>query len=166
VGYREHPSKVTRLVGSQLVGYPSAAEENCTVWIALPDAPGEWEGVLARRASDDSAELVGIPMFAYDLNLGDTVRLVSSAERVAVVSGVAARSGNYTFRALFERESQAGEHWRRLMADLEPLGCWFDVWSEKLVAISVAGANAQEVADYLASRETRGELRYETGRSS
>jgi len=121
--------------------------------------------VLGRLASDDSAEFVGIPAFAYDLNLGDVVRPVLSAEGAAVVSEVVARSGNYTFRALFEHESRAGEHSKRLMADPEPLGCWFDVWSETLVAISAAEADAQEVADYLASRETTDELQYETGRT-
>jgi hypothetical protein len=91
--------------------------------------------------------------------------VVSSAEGAAVVSGVVSESGNYTFRALFDHESGAGERWKRLMADLEPLGCWFDVWSERLVAISVPAGNAQEVADYLASREAAGDLQYETSRS-
>ena len=163
--YREHPSKVVRLVNGQLVSYPPADEEECTLWVALPDAADEWEGVLGKQLSDDSAELVGIPVFAHDLNLGDIARVVPSAEGTAVVSGIVSASGSYTFRALFEQESHAGEHWQRLMADLELFGCWFDAWSQTLVAISAEAMNALAVADYLAAREAAGELKYETGRS-
>jgi Domain of unknown function (DUF4265) len=165
VGYREHPSKVARLVEGQFVGYPPAEEEDCTLWVALPGATDEWEGVLGRRLTDDSAELVGIPVFAYDLNLGDVARVVTSAGGALVVSGIIAASGNYTFRAMFEGESRPGEHWKRLMVDLERLSCWFDAWSETLVGISADAAKAQAVADYLAAREAAGELKYETGRS-
>src|SRR4051794_36851675 len=53
---REHPSKVVRLTNGELVGYPPACEEDCTLWIALDDAPDEWEGVLGKRLSSDTAE--------------------------------------------------------------------------------------------------------------
>jgi hypothetical protein len=108
---------------------------------------------------------VGIPVFAYDLNLGDVVRLVTSAEGAYVASDVVADSGNFTFRVMFEAESDAGEHRTRLMEDLEPLGRWFDTWSETLIAISADAAKSQAVGDYLAARESRAELKYETGRS-
>jgi len=166
VARREHPSKVVRLVEGQLVGYPAAEHEDCTLWVALPDAPDEWEGLLGRRLTGVSAEVVAIPAFAYDVNLGDVVRVLESAEGAPVVCGIVAESGNYTFRALFESAPHTGsQHWQRLMADLEPHGCWFDGWSETLIAISVGAAHAQAVADYLARRQTAGELRYETGRS-
>ena len=164
--YREHPSKVVRLAEGQLVGYPPAEEEDCTLWVALADAPDEWEGILGKRHSSDTAELVGIPVFAYDLHLGDLVSVVPSDEGGPVVSGIVADRGNFTFRVWFEREPHAAEHWRRLMEDLEPFGCWFDTWSETLVAISAAPPNSHAVADYLAGREANGEFRYETGRTS
>jgi hypothetical protein len=154
------------LVEGQLVGYPPVADEDCTLWFALPDAPDEWEGILGSRRSDDTAEVVGVPVFVYDVNLGDVVRTVSSAEGATVVSEVVVDGGNYTFRVIFDREASPGEHWKRLMKDLEPFGCWFDTWSEILVAVSVDAAKAQAVADYLATRENQGELKYETGRAS
>jgi hypothetical protein len=104
-------------------------------------------------------------VFAYDLNLGDVVRVVRSAEGAPVISELITRSSNSTFRALFERESHVGEHWKRLMGDLEPFGCWFDTWSETLVAISVDATNARSVADYLKIKESAAELKYETGRT-
>jgi Domain of unknown function (DUF4265) len=163
--HREHPSRVVRLVDGQLVGYPLAAEEDCTLWFALPDKPGEWEGILGKRQSEDTAEVVGVPVFIYDVGLGDVVRTVKSAEGADVVTEIVADGGTYTFRAFFESESFPSEHWKVLMSDLETFGCWFDTWSETVVAISADLVNSQAVADYLATRENRGELRYETGRS-
>jgi Domain of unknown function (DUF4265) len=151
-----------RTVGGELTGYPPAQEEDCTVWLALPDAPGEWEGVLGRRVSPGSAEVVGIPVFARGVNLGDVVRVVSSAEGADVVAAVVSRSGNRTFRAWFPPEGPLAAH-RRLMDDLEPYGCWFDAWSERLVAVSASSEEAPAVAAELARREAAGELTYETG---
>ena len=51
------------------------------------------------------------------------------------------------------------------MENLEPFDCWFDTWSETLIAISIAATNSQTVADYLETRESAAELKYETGRS-
>jgi hypothetical protein len=163
--FREHPSRVVRMVDGQLVAYPSATDEDCTLWFALDDKPGEWEGILGKRRSEDTAEVVGVPVFIYDVGLGDVVRTIKSDEGADVVTEIVAGGGNYTFRAFFERASFAGEHWKRLMSDLERFGCWFDTWSETVVAISADAVNSRAVADYLADRENRGELRYETGRS-
>lgn len=149
---REHPSRVVRLAAGQLVGYPPSAEEDCTLWFALTDAPDEWEGVLGKRQSDDTAEVVGIPVFVYDVNLGDVVRTVASADGAAVVSELVADAGNYTFRVFFEDEAASGEQWKPLMIDLEKFGCWFDTFSENLIAVSVDAENSQAVADYLAAR--------------
>jgi hypothetical protein len=131
----------------------------------LKDEPDEWEGILGKWLSERDAEVVGTPVFAYDLNLGDVVRVIRSAEGAPVISELITGSCNSTFRALFERESHVGEHWKRLMEDLEPFGCWFDTWSETLVAISVAATNARSVADYLKIKESAAELKYEAGRT-
>jgi hypothetical protein len=163
--YREHPSKVVRLVAGELILYPRAAESDCTLWVALMDGPDEWEGILGKWLSESDVEIVGIPVFAFDLNLGDVARVIRSAEGVPVISELVTGSSNSTFRAWFERESRAGEHWKRLMEELEPFGCWFDTWSETLVAISVAATNARSVAEYLQTKESAAELTYETGRS-
>ena len=90
-----------------------------------------------QRSSGDDVELVGIPVLAYGFGLGDLVRVAASAEGVPVAVEVVRLSGNATFRAWFAQASHPGEHWRRLMLDLEPFGCWFDTYSERLIAISV-----------------------------
>lgn len=152
------------MVEDELVGYPSARDQDCTVWVSLDDGDDEWEGLLGVRRSPDKAEIVAIPIFAYGLNLGDLVSVTRSAEGADVVTGLTADGGNFTFRAIFDQESAPGEHWRRLMSDLQPHGCWFDTWSESLIAISADGQRCNAVADYLAAREDAGELHYETGR--
>ena len=47
------------------------------------------------------------------------------------------------------------QHWRTLMTDLEPFGCWFDTWNDTLVAISAHPDQAQDVANYLRTRQQR-----------
>src|SRR4051812_3831262 len=114
--------------------------------------------------TQDSAEVVGIPVFAYDVNLADRVAIVKSAEGADVASAILLDAGNFTFRTYFETASEPGRHWRPLMTDLESLGCWFDTWDENLVAVSAAPEHAQEVSNYLSMRQGRNELQYETGR--
>lgn len=148
------------------MGYAPAQEEDCTVWFAIPDSPGDWEGILGRRAGGDRVEIVGVPIFVYDLSLGDEVQVMRSGEGADVGRRVTSASGNVAFRAAFDESPRPDHHWRSLMADLSPQECWFDTWSETLIAISAPSGSAQAVADYLAQREQRGELTYETGRRS
>ncbi len=168
--YREHASKPARLRGGELVVYEDATHEDCTVWVFHErDSEGEehWEGLLARRLPEERARICAVPVFVYDLNLGDEVSVAASAEGAAVATGLISDAGNFTFRVFFEHGvANDDEGWRALMADLEPFNCWFDVYSPRLVALSATSSHAADVADYLAERVARGELHYETGRSS
>jgi hypothetical protein len=51
------------------------------------------------------------------------------------------------------------------MEELEPFSCWFDTWSETLIAISADERNSPAVANYLNARQAGAELTYETSRS-
>ena len=166
MSYREHPSKAVRFEQGELVPYPPADAEDCTVWFPLDEARSdEWEGILGRRVANGRIELVGIPVFAYGVNLGDEVAVTRTSEGADIATAVVRDAGNYTFRVWFEQEpAHPGEHWRLLTHELAPSECWFDTWSEKLVAISASAASAQYVADYLAERERNECLHYETGR--
>jgi replicative superfamily II helicase len=46
------------------------------------------------------------------------------------------------------------------------LGCWVDIVSTRLIAISATVDTAQEVANWLASAEASGLLQYETARAN
>ena len=107
-----------------------------------------------------------MPFWAYELNLGDEVALMGSAEGAPVVTGVIADGGNFTFRVRFDGAAHDDVRWRGLMVELEQFDCWFDVRGPGLVAVSAPSAHAQTVADYLNGRERRGDLVFETGRST
>jgi hypothetical protein len=167
--YEEHPSKASAWRDGRFVVLPEAEQAGSTVWAAVetesPDSV-RWEGLLARRLPGERASVCSIPFWLYDLNLGDEVALMMSAEDEPVVTEVVADSGNHTFRVRFVDASSDDERWRELMVDLEPFECWFDVRSPGFLALSAPPAHAQGVADHLDRREQRGELLFETGRSA
>ena len=165
--FEEHPSKAAAWRYGGFVVLPDAEAEDCTIWFRLePDADSDmrWEGLLGRRLSDDRARVCAVPFWVYDLNLGDEVRIVTSAEGALIATESIHDSGNYTFRVSFNTDGEDDLSWRELQQALEPFDCWFDVRSPRFTAISCPPSHAQAVADYLASRERDGELHYETGR--
>jgi hypothetical protein len=166
--FEEHPSRASSWRDGRLVVLPEAETADSTVWFATQaDAGGEalWEGLLARRTGDDRARVCAVSFWLYDVNLGDEVSLVESAEGASVATGTLTDAGCFTFRFVFE-DAGAGDHrWHELMVELERYECWFDVRSPAFVALSAPCGHAQSVADILAAKERGGELRYETGRS-
>lgn len=74
--------------------------------------------------------------------------------------------GSYTFRVPFADPADDDVRWRELLVQLEPFGYWVDVPSSGFLAVSAPPAHAQAVADYLDGRERRGDLLFETGRST
>lgn len=138
VEFDEHPSKVSAWRDGRFVVLPDAELEDVTVWVAAEaDTEGgvKWEGLLGRRLSSDRARVCAIPFWVHDLNLGDEVRLMESAEGAPVVIGVVVDAGNYTFRVRFASARDEDPRWRALMAELEPFGCLADVRSPAFLAI-------------------------------
>ena len=166
-GYEEHPSKATSWRGGRFVVLPEGESANCTVWFVVEeDSAGvHWEGLLATGLSEDRACISAVPFWLYDLNLGDEVAVIESAERAPVATGVVRDGGNYVFRVIFEGAEYDDYRWQSLMIELEPHDCWFDVRSPSFVALSAPPAQARAVGDYLLAREQCGDLRFETGRS-
>jgi hypothetical protein len=170
VSYLEHPSKASRWRDGAFEVLPEAAVATDTVWFALP--PGEdgetvWEGLLATLPAPDRAVIAAVPVFAYDLHLGDEVEVVASAEGPLVGVRPVRDAGRFTFRVLFfDVHDPADAIWPALQQALEPFGCWFDVYSHRLVAVSVEPDVAQAVAVFLADGERAGRWQYETGRSA
>jgi hypothetical protein len=132
------------------------------VWFAY-DAE-HWEGLPAVRVGSDRVRLSGVPYWVRDLNLGDEVRVVESAEGGVVAEERVHDSTNYTYRVVFDGADADDDRWHRLMRDLTSLDCWFDVRTPGFLAISVAAEHAHDVAHCLAARK-RSELHYETGRT-
>ena len=163
--YREHPSKPVRLEPGGMVLLDAG---DCTVWFYLDD--GSWEGLAGLSVAEDVARVMAVPVFAYGIGLGDEVR-VRAGDNAA--TGLVRSAGNRTFRVVFPRTGapfprsgppEPDERWRTLLADLEPHGCWLDVYSPRLVAVSAEADRAEDVMRYLTEREERGELAFEAGR--
>lgn len=156
--YREHPGKPVRLEAGAVTMLDAG---DCTVWFYLDEAG--WEGLHARRVAEDLARVMAVPVFAYGVGLGDEVRLRAPD---SVATGLVRSAGNRTFRVVFPVQGapDPDERWRSLLTDLEPHGCWVDVYSPQLVAVSAEAERAEQVVGYLGEREERGELAFEAGR--
>jgi hypothetical protein len=166
--YEEHPSTAASWRDGQFVVFPDAEAADLTVWFgAKVGAGGDvfWEGLLAKRTGSDRARVCGVPFWVYDVNLGDEVSLVDSAEGAPVADGIVIDAGNFTFRIIFHEADASDGRWQELMVEFERYDCWFDVHSPGLVGVSAPQGHARSVADLLSAKERSGELQYETGRS-
>jgi Domain of unknown function (DUF4265) len=131
--------------------------------LAESDSPKRFEQLWTRRVSDNEFEVCCIPFFLYDLALGDVVTTVPWDDRRYVVDRVLSSSGRYTFRAWFGRSPLRPQ---AVADDLQKMGSLLEWSSRTLLAVDAADIErAQQVADYLAEREQRKELLYETGRT-
>ncbi|MGY2082225.1 DUF4265 domain-containing protein [Blastococcus sp. SYSU DS0539] len=169
--YLEHPGRVERRRDGAVEVHPEAATAPQTVWVAVyPAGDGEpaWEGLRAHPSGEGRAVVAAVPVFAYDLNLGDEVEVVPSAEGPLVAVRPVRDAGRHTYRVWFpdwpdlERDERASE----LQDELARFGCWFDVYSPRLVAVSAEPDVARAVADHLDEQERAGRLLYEVGRST
>lgn len=165
--YRLHPSLVTHWRAGVLEPWPDAAAASETVWFPLPeghDGVRYWEGLNGRLEPDGAVTVLGVPAYAYDLNLGDRVSAVRSAEGPFVATGITFDAGNYTFRYyLLDRDDKTD--WYPLAQEFAAIGCLIDVLSPHLTALSCALEASQSVADRLAQLAEQGTLQYETGRT-
>jgi hypothetical protein len=87
IEYDEHPSKASASREGRFVVLADAELEDCTVWVAAganQSTSIKWEGLLARR--DARARVCAVPFWVYDLNLGDEVAVMDSAEGAPALS--------------------------------------------------------------------------------
>lgn len=167
--YLEHPSRVARWRNGAFEVLPEASTATQTVWFIVDrQDPGDvlWEGLLTQPAGSDQAIVVAIPAFVDDVTLGDRVG-VTRHEGALVATRRLRDAGRFPFRVLFpERENTGNDtRWRDLMMELEPYGCWFDVYSYTLVALSADGEATPAVVDLLEDARRKGRLQYEAGRT-
>lgn len=166
--YRLHPALVTHWRAGVLEPWPEAAAASETVWFPLPEGPDGvryWEGLNGRLESDGSVSVLGVPAYAYDLNLGDRVTVVRSAEGPFVATGIAHAAGNNTFRFyLLDPDDETA--WYPLAQEFASMGCLIDVLTPHLTALSCAPKASQSVANRLARLGELGILEYETGHTT
>jgi hypothetical protein len=165
--YKQHPSITGRLVDGQFTPAPESLDADVTVWLALPPGADDvqvWEGLAARKAlGNDRVEVLAVPLFAYDVNYGDELSVVASAEGPLVATGVTKDRGNYTFRVWLPASALDGAA-QEVANDFGLRGCLIERYSERLIGLSCGPSEAQAVADALYADEERGRFIYETGR--
>jgi Domain of unknown function (DUF4265) len=127
------------------------------------DSPRRFEQLWARQLAENEFEVCCIPFFLYDVALGDVVRTAPHDDQRYVVDSVIRPAGRFVFRVWFGESFQPREP---IIAELHGLGALTERSSVNLLAVDAADdEQAQRVANYLATSERRGDLRYETGRS-
>lgn len=164
--YRQHPSVVAHWHDGSLQPLPEAQEARETIWFALPPEPDTeqmWEGLRGRMEMDGTATVLAVPAYLYDVNFGDRVNVMRSAENALVATGMDRGALNFTFRVLLKSEDPNA--WQPLASDLAERGCLLDFISPRFFAISCGQPPAQEVADRLLALQHDGVLHYETGRT-
>ena len=171
--YKQHPSPTGHLIGGQLVPVPEAVAATETVWLVLPDEPRFrltlrkdkiWEGLAAEATEAKDRVIVrAVPMFAYDVNYGDELSVVTSAEGPLVATGITKDAGNYTFRVSM-REDAGEDELRDVVNQFGALGCLIEGYSDRLIGLSCSPVNAHDVADALQTAGQEGRFVYETGR--
>jgi hypothetical protein len=117
----------------------------------------EWEQLWGKQIAPYRFVVCCIPFFIYNLDLGEEVETNENY----IFRKVIRRSGQTTFRVWFD--SLDAKTRLGLFNELDGLDVLMELYSEKLLAISVRDADAQKVADYLQSKEGNSLIQYETG---
>lgn len=128
-------------------------------YLGEKDGKNEWEQLWGEKKDENRFILCCIPFFARDIALGDEVE----TDDEYVLKRVIKPSGQITFRVWFgNQDTTVRNDVIRQIEAMDPLMEWS---SDNLLALSVAEAEAQRLADHLNQREQEGLLQYETGRS-
>lgn len=161
--YREHPTPTGHWVDGSLCPYPPALEADTTVWLYMLEDDGMqlWEGLRATSLFDDRVCLAAVPLFAYNLHLGDHVAVVASAEGPLVATGIVSRGNFRTFRASLSEEASA--NLPDLIRRFGELGCLIEGYSDTLIGFGCTVDQAPAVLEALATAASRDELIWESG---
>ena len=148
--------------------FPLADQAFDVLWFALPPAgrsETDWEGVGAVVTAEGNAVVCNVPAFVYDVGLGDTVSWIKSEEGSYVATGLVHDAGAWTFRVWLDESIPTTIDMWDVHRSASELGCWVDIVSSQLIALSATAEEAQSVASWLAAAEEAGLLKYETGRT-
>jgi len=140
-------------------------EENMVkIKIPLPmnDASGidaEW---LWAEPEGDSFVLKNVPIFAYGLSYGDSVR-IRIEDDVLVFQDIVRRGGHSTYR-IYAKSDRSSPEVVNVLTNLEKLCCDLEPATNKIVGVDVLPeADVYEVYRVLEEAERNGILEFEEG---
>jgi hypothetical protein len=105
-----------------------------TIALPLDDSAGGQESIWGSTI-DGGYAVDNIPLYAYDLSLGDTVEAVER-EGILTYTGVIGRGGHSTYRVAFPSLASEDDRRKGLEA-LRAIGCGFERGPSRMVAIDV-----------------------------
>jgi hypothetical protein len=122
-----------------------------------------WEELWVRSLGEDRFEVCCIPMFVYDLALGDEVETEAGGDHK--LKRVVRPSGHFTFRVRFDREKYPDEP-TRVTTAVSRLECLSEWHSPDLIGLDAdSPQRARALETFLIEEESQGRLVYETGRT-
>jgi hypothetical protein len=113
--------------------------------------------------SNGVVELRSVPAYAHNVNFGDRLSTMTSANDSLVCTGIVEPSDQWTYRVWLS--AGASSQWQIVTEDYARAGCLVDVMSRHLIAMSCDHELARVIADKLTADESARILTYETGRS-
>lgn len=125
------------------------------------DDPPRYEELPVQDMGEGFCRICCVPFFLYDLALGDVLKLTDGK-----LDGVAQESGHHTFRAYFGRAFMPAA--RSVLIDELAMmpGVITEWYSNDLLGLSAENdAVAKQLARWLETAMSRGQLQYETGRT-
>lgn len=129
-----------------------------------PRMPRQWEQLWTRKLDEERYEICCVPFFVYDIALGDQVMVGPQGGKRYVVQKVVLRSGRFAFRLWFDQSPKKLSR-DEMVHRLTDLGGQLEPYSDRLLALDAPDKEtAQRISDYLAERESAGDLIYETAR--
>jgi hypothetical protein len=122
------------------------------------------ETLWGRFVAGDEYEIENVPMLAYNISLGDVVRVSRDDRGRLVVIGVSRRSGNETLRLLGADTLSDGEL-TSIIAEARTRGAVVERWEGKrLVALSFSSWKVtDEFVTWLAQTEYDSRVSFEAG---
>lgn len=141
-------------------------EELVKVRVAIPDDSGwelESEGLWAKNISPGVFELRNIPFYAYGLSCEDHVTAEPDEHGQMYVKVVLERGGHSTYR-VFSRTGFEVAPIKKIIEELEFLGCEFEFANPKHLAVDVPPrVDVYAVYEVLEKGETAGLFEFEEG---
>lgn len=139
----------------------SPTKPNAKVLFRVPNEDGsaEVETLWATRVGDDNYRIDNSPFWAYGVSWQDVVFApFSDDEGFPTFQSVVTKSGNRTFRVIFDPPVADSNESDKVLQGLVALGCSYEGMNPKYVSVNIPTSVALDaVQSYLVAKEAKWE---------